>query len=99
MLLLAILACSSAQFFSIESGLYTPEWILDQGLDDLDVYYEHEFESPNEQIICPDGSFHNGDGCPHVNEALQSRHAEISTNVPPTPSAYSSSNARPTPNN
>ncbi len=43
-LLFASLACASAQVFSVESGLYTPEWIRDQAFDDLDVYYEQAFQ-------------------------------------------------------
>ncbi len=43
-LLIASLACASAQVFSVESGLYTPEWIREQAFDDLDVYYEEAFQ-------------------------------------------------------
>ena len=63
-LLFASLACASAQVFSVESGLYTPEWTRDQAFDDLDVYYEEAFQDDFYPDEYPDGVGELGGGPP-----------------------------------
>ena len=75
-LLFASLACASAQVFSVESGLYTPEWIQDQAFDDLDVYYEEAFQDDFYPVEYPEGG-DDGVGEPPV--------PQPPTNDPPKP--------------